>query len=359
MIPLMDFLKTILNGFWAKVTSIKPNWNQNNPSADDYIRNRPFYEEVKIGKVIHVDNLTYQDYDNGNAPACNFVPGEAYNVVWNGTLYENLVCYFDGEYNIIADGVQHPFYIDDDGGDALYVSSDDENWTLSIYQIKDVSVLKKLDAKFLPDDIGMQSDWMDTNKKSKAHILNKPSIWNNEDGELVTGSEFGNNDTTERIATKEYIADPKSSMILSDEINGYDYVVAIRNGNLVSYPVASSIKMTSKPTKTKYLIGDPFIPDGMVIIANCIDGSTREVFNYTYDEFITEENLSYFVITYTEGNNVFTVPVNNLSLHDFSLIDFNYTANDDGTYTLTSWKGTYNGKPSTRIIVPNSELIII
>ena len=40
------------------------------------------------------------------------------------------------------------------------------------------------------------------------------------------------------------------------------------------------------------------------------------------------------------------------------LIDFNYEENEDGTYTLTSWKGTFNGEPSTEIRIPNDPRVI-
>jgi hypothetical protein len=42
-----------------------------------------------------------------------------------------------------------------------------------------------------------------------------------------------------------------------------------------------------------------------------------------------------------------------------SLEDFIYTANADGTYTITGWKQTYLGKPSTLMVVPNDNNIII
>jgi hypothetical protein len=41
------------------------------------------------------------------------------------------------------------------------------------------------------------------------------------------------------------------------------------------------------------------------------------------------------------------------------LQDFEYTRNDDGTYTIIDWKKTYNGEPSTRCIIPEHEKIIL
>lgn len=42
-----------------------------------------------------------------------------------------------------------------------------------------------------------------------------------------------------------------------------------------------------------------------------------------------------------------------------SLIDFEYTENADGTVTLTSWKETLNGEPSTELVIPDNERIIL
>lgn len=41
------------------------------------------------------------------------------------------------------------------------------------------------------------------------------------------------------------------------------------------------------------------------------------------------------------------------------LDDFWYLENDDGTYTITGWKGTYKGIPSTKCVIPDNPLIIL
>lgn len=41
------------------------------------------------------------------------------------------------------------------------------------------------------------------------------------------------------------------------------------------------------------------------------------------------------------------------------LVDFTYDENEDGTYTITGWKGTYHGIESTECIVPDSNMIRI
>ena len=41
------------------------------------------------------------------------------------------------------------------------------------------------------------------------------------------------------------------------------------------------------------------------------------------------------------------------------LVDFEYVKNDDGTATLTGWKGTLNGVTSTELVIPDDPRIIL
>lgn len=43
----------------------------------------------------------------------------------------------------------------------------------------------------------------------------------------------------------------------------------------------------------------------------------------------------------------------------FSLTDFYTQSNGDGTYTITGWKGTYNGEPSTKCIIPSDSRLVL
>ena len=110
----------IPNTIARKVDLVDPTW--------DSISNKPF-----LGGNILVDNITNEDLENGNIPACNFVVGESYNVIFNDKLYEDVICYKseEGPWNVLGGTLEYPFYIDDDGGNALVVGAD-EPFTLSI-----------------------------------------------------------------------------------------------------------------------------------------------------------------------------------------------------------------------------------
>lgn len=106
---------------------------------------------TKETNLILADNW---DGNEENTPKCNFTPGNEYTVIFDGVKYEGLVCYFDGDFNVIAERPKYPFYIDDDGGDTLYVEADFEWNTLSIIETKQIL---KLDEKYLPDGVSAEA----------------------------------------------------------------------------------------------------------------------------------------------------------------------------------------------------------
>lgn len=175
----------------------------------------------------------------------------------------------------------------------------------------------------------VQSDWDQEDETSLACILNKPRVYRNR-------------------------------IVLTDSINGFDYVLKMENGNLVTYSSTTGISIAKYPSNSTFFTGDPIDISDMVLEATCSDGSTREVKYYTYEPTVMDANTNKVTITYEEDGNVFTVelPVIGESFES-KLMDFDYKDNGDGTYTITGWKETLNGEPSTRMIVPNSNKVII
>ena len=76
------------------------------------------------------------------------------------------------------------------------------------------------------------------------------------------------------------------------------------------------------------------------------------------------ENPSNFIPTDSGKTNYKSkIKDNNVDLQNILdiilLIDFEYIKNDDGTFTLTGWKGTLNGAPSTELVIPDDSRIIL
>ena len=135
------------------------------------------------------------------------------------------------------------------------------------------------------------------------------------------------------------------------------------NALITVIPKYTSLSISTNPTKIEYTVGDVFDPAGMVVKANYNDGSSKVISNYSYGTSTLTKDMTYITISYTENGITNTVNVNITVKPAFDpntdLIDFTYITNADGTYTITSWKGTLNGVPSTEIFVPDSDKIIL
>ena len=376
---MQNIFKILMSGFKTlidkKISNSVSDWNQSDTSASNYVKNRTHWEEEKIQKISLLDNIEYEYTSPGDfeniliVDFLELVEGQVYQVIWDDKLY-NCTAYIaelPGTPSLGNDivgqaggtgGNGEPFFITDYEGQCLIFTNNIGNHIVSISYTEKQNMVHKLDPKYIPaDDILIQSDWLDNNETSKAFILNKPPIIQNEDGEIYVGS-LDDIENATRIVTEKNFYDPKRHVVITDEVNGYNYIVAMHDGNLISYCETDYITITTQPTKTAYVNGEEFNPSGMVVIATAKDGSTREITNYKYDR-VTTENINNFYIRLEEGTKVFTARVNSLKFHDFSLEDFEYIVNEDGMYELTAWKGTYNGEPNTRIVIPNSELIIV
>ena len=327
-----------------------PDWNQTDETAPDYIKNKTHYSENLYGVIL---SNTVETNAWEGPWACfdietTFMPeiGNEYTVIWDGDSY-TVTCFEEeggrilgeGYYGHIGDLPFQLFFFFD--GTMMVLASSEGTHTYEVLGTHEI--VHKLDYAYLPDIV--------KDLQSVVHV--------DDSNVYIDGDTYiGTPEESNKLATESFFYEPKKHVVIADEVNGYNYIVAMRDGNLVSYVETESIYIDTQPTKTIYANKETFDPTGMIVIATAKDGSTREITNYKYD-LVTTENANNFYIRLEEGTNVFTAKVNNLTVHDFSLEDFEYIANEDGTYELTAWKGTYNGEPSTRIVVPNSELIIV
>lgn len=163
------------------------------------------------------------------------------------------------------------------------------------------------------------------------------------------------------LGVKDYVSEQMSgardSIALIDRVNGCTYIVCMINGELTSYYGIKSIAITTLPTKTEYMVGDVFDPSGMVVTATAYDGSVREISDYSYSHDALTEDITSIDIVCTESGATCKATVS-ISVAAFDpavvLVDFTYVDNGNGKYTITGWKGTYNGVESTEMIIPSN-----
>ena len=196
-----------------------------------------------------------------------------------------------------------------------------------------------------------------SSNRSNAHILD----WNGNaefQGDVIVNGCGGSNP----ISLTEFYTQTHSiptEIVFKDIESGLNYLIQMKSGNLVSTICTSFIKVTNMPTKTIYMDGDAFDPTGMIVTAITLDGSAKEITNFTYSKYV---NNGIVTITYREGNLEFTTNIYvTTEIFDPAVVlaDFEYIKNENDTYTLTKWKETLNGISSTEMIIPNNEKIVL
>lgn len=157
---------------------------------------------------------------------------------------------------------------------------------------------------------------------------------------------------------KEYIDSKVKEHIMIDETTGYKYRVKMVDGKIV-YSLTiheNSVAITSQPTKTVYMSGEEFVPTGITGTVN-INGVEKTVNDFSYlDGDMETAGENAIRVACIENGEIYTGTV---TVKIISLVDFVYTANDDGTYTITNWKGTKDGITSTEMIFPDDPSIIL
>jgi hypothetical protein len=304
-----------------------------NDLITDYnsLENRPCYIDCETKTILSTttasnfapaSNHPLAYYSHFTTKKQTYVDGETYRVIYNNTEYD-VICRVEGSFTFLGNASYYTLSYEDtgepfllqchpNGANLFQIGS--ENATIAVHSL--TKHVQQLSEELIPDTIARISD----------------------------------------------INQERKDICLTDKGNGYSYVIYMLNGNLISCCKTKSIKVTTMPTKTRYMHGEFFDPTDMVVMATCQDGTTREITEYTYASAYLSEGTTSIDIIYTEAGRTYadTIQITVVAFDAPTvLVDFTYTNNEDGTYTITGWKGTYNGKASTEIIIPNYGCIII
>lgn len=317
-------------------------WNQNDPNGDGYIKNRTHWKKEKIVEVLpltHIEN--YIMFSNFGFQTINLYPDNKYIVEFNGEKY---ICepkpYNQWGYLSIgnlsindptAEDTGEPFFFYTYGG---YGSGLHANISGTIeIRISEYNYsLQKISKEYLPDDLVTEEFMTETIDKALANLRTSDVKFNS--------------------ATINFLA-------MKDKVTGKDYFITIENGTIVCSSKVASIEITKAPDIMEYYEGTDLDSSGMIVTATYEDGKTSVITDYTHSELLFG-NTS-VEISYTENGVTCTTILDGLTIKSAEelLVDFTYTTNDDGTYRITDWKGTYNGVESTELHVPNNSRIIV
>ena len=140
----------------------RSDWNQNNETASDYIKNRPFYTGVPVETVL-VEESTVSFADDGGIYVAQFpstfIPTveETYKVYWDGIVYEcicvdvkGMSCL--GNLSILGVGSDtgEPFVMAVYTGKGISIGTEDASVSHTISISGLATKISKIDIKYLP-----------------------------------------------------------------------------------------------------------------------------------------------------------------------------------------------------------------
>ena len=143
--------------------SVQPDWNQNDETATDYIKNRPFYTGDPVETVfVEESTVSFADSNRGfymGQIQSNFeaTVGETYKVTWDGTVYE-CICVDDeglpviGNPSIVGRGSDtgEPFFMIVNNGVRIEIGTNDTSASHTFSISGFVTEVIKIDEKYLP-----------------------------------------------------------------------------------------------------------------------------------------------------------------------------------------------------------------
>ena len=151
-------------------SSVQPDWNQNDSTQPDYVKNRPFYTGNPVETVL-VEESTVSFAENQGLYMAQFPStfeatfGETYKVSWDGAAYECTCVSFNnmpsiGNLSIIGVGSDtgEPFIMDIFNGEAILIVAADTSASHTVSISGFVSEVVKIDEKYLPDTIATKSE---------------------------------------------------------------------------------------------------------------------------------------------------------------------------------------------------------
>ena len=141
---------------------VQPDWNQNDSTAADYVKNRPFYTGDPVETVLVEESTVLFAAAGGvymGELEPTFVPtvGETYKVSWDGTAYENTCVKLNnlsviGNLSLMGAGSDtgEPFLVAVSNGNGIRIGTTDTSASHTISIIGYSKSVVKINPKYLP-----------------------------------------------------------------------------------------------------------------------------------------------------------------------------------------------------------------
>lgn len=157
---------------------VQPDWNQNDSTAADYVKNRPFYTGLEETVLVPQQTVALSSGSAKDPFQVQFINGENYTVIYNGTAYDCTAFYHSASSYIMVGNTQPlngadngvPFliyYSPELGGAMFECMGSDESCTISIVQR--VETVNKIDNKYIEQNVAV----IDKSRTDYENIFNE------------------------------------------------------------------------------------------------------------------------------------------------------------------------------------------
>ena len=270
----------------------QPDWNQNDDTKPDYVKNRPFYIGDLVETVLVEESTVSFSFSKHDGlytaqVQSTFVAtvGEAYKVYWDGSSYECTCADFNGHSTIgnpsiagAGSDTGEPFFMSVDNGRGIIIGTADTSVSHTISISGYAKSVVKIDQKYLPVASKTEPGIISITPLSNYILQQVENEYFNERRTQVVG--YGNADIIKKYANKNnshgiFSSGKFGGAVLScynDTVNKYIAFVLTDGNNIECWK--SSLGSTER------LWG--IFEDG-VVISSSTAGSTKK-FKITVDD---------------------------------------------------------------------------
>lgn len=348
MFPNVEYIKTLVNGLKefvnSKIKSVRkdiddlpqPNWNQNDPTAKDYVKNRTHWTAIEEVGGNGGDAFMAGSFI-GNNPSLVFS-----TIIGLGKTYHNIPLQENGKYieAVVGDyTISYDRYL---GG----VSVSPNTATVADFNFfykKEVS--HPIPDEYIPDWVAhkdsipaaqVQVNWRETDPASMAYINNKPRvdhvIYGSVDDHAYTNVSNSENHVGISVSSEGF-SGLGAVVYARNDYNIKATKAVIYDGYVRNYVINGEFKMTNiYSAATGLPITEDEVPDGWIVLI----AYERPVYNQYYVVCVNPRPKDYFTSTEALPQHAMSAdPTEDMQIATKKYVD------DQGMTPLTI---SYNGK---------------